>query len=224
MPREWTDEQRAEARQRALDRGFGKPVADRQAGKVEVHANAPVTRSTAVFIAENEARPMEQTVDQGKGEDGNVVTTTHTRAGTLMMYKPLPYGGYEPRTVSATAIGMLLDEGWAELCPDCGKRHIDKQGHESTSPNLCSARDPVAVRECPVCQKRIYDNVGFQEAAEGEEGDPNLIKEEAYTQSTGATRTKASLDLHLWQKHPRRAQMMKVPPLPAAMSDMLEKA
>ncbi len=221
MPREWTDEQRAEARQRALDRGFGKPVAERQAGKVETHDNVPVGRSPEVLIAEEGGKRV-KTVEGGNEADGGVITT-HTRPGTTVMYKPNGGHGYAPRTVSATALRLLLDEGWQEQCPDCHAPHLDKQGEHSTDPNLCSARDPVAVRECPVCQKRIYDNVGFEEAAVEDEEDPNLIREEAYTKSTGETRTKASLDLHLWQKHPRRAQMMNVPPLPEAMSDMVEK-
>ncbi|KKM16942.1 hypothetical protein LCGC14_1680800, partial [marine sediment metagenome] len=75
MPREWTDEQKAEASRRAKERGFG--------------------RSPAVLIAEQEARPMEETVDRVQDEDGNPVTTTHTRPGTTIMYKPLEHGGYE---------------------------------------------------------------------------------------------------------------------------------
>ena len=220
MPRVWTDEQRREASERAKERGFGRAPKFRQAGKVETHDNVPVGRSPEVLIAE-EGGKMVKTVEGGTDADGGV-KTTHTRPGTTVMYKPDGHG-YTPRTVSSTALRLLLDEGWAEKCPECHALHLDKQGQHSTDPNLCSARDPVAVRECPVCQKRIYDNVGFSEpAVEGEE-DPNLIREEAYTKSTGEIRTKASLDLHLWQKHPRRAQMMNVPPLPEAMSDMMEK-
>ena len=222
MPRVWTDEQRAVARQRALDRGFGRPVAERQAGKVEVHANAPVTRSPAVFIAENEARPMEETVEQAKGEDGNAVTTTHTRAGTLTMYKPLEHGGYEPRTVSTTAISMLLNEGWAEVCPDCGKKHLDKQGVDSSDPNLCSARPPVAVIICPVCHVRIYDNMAREEA-EVDETDENVINPGDLRASTPEERLIAARNLHMWMSHPRSAQERNLPPVSDALrGDMVE--
>lgn len=220
MARKWTDEQRAEASERAKARGLGRR--DTGAASVEIHDNEPVGRSAAVLIAEEEGR-LVKTVEEAEGGDEGGVRITHTRPGTTTMYKPTR-DGYEPRTVSSSALRLLLGQGWKETCPECKSHHLDKQGQHSTDPNLCSAKDPVAVRECPVCQKRIYDNVGFMEATgyEGEE-DPNIIREEAYSQSTGATRTKASLDLHLWQKHPRQAQMMNVPPLPEAMRDMVEK-
>ncbi len=192
------------------------------AATVEIHENEKIGRSPAVLIAEEEGR-LVKTVEESAGTDEATVKITHTRSGTTTMYKPTK-GGYEPRLVSSSALRLLLNQGWKEMCPDCNGHHLDKQGQHSTDPNLCSGKDPVAVRECPVCQKRIYDNVGFMETTDyaGEE-DPNIIREEAYNQSTGATRTKASLDLHLWQKHPRQAQMMAVPPLPEAMSDMMEK-
>ena len=191
------------------------------AASVEIHEVEAVgasVRSNEVLLAEEEGR-VAKTVEQG----GDGVATTHTRPGTTVMYKPVK-NGYEPRPVSVSALRLLLKQGWKEQCPLCNSAHIDKNGQHSTDPNLCKAKDPVAVREGPVCQKRIYDNVGFTENAdqEGEE-DVNVIREEAYDQSTGASRTKASLDLHLWQKHPRQAQMMGVPPLPKAMSDMVEK-
>ena len=211
MPRELTDEERKVRREQGTT-----------AAKVEIHDTEPVGRSPAVLIAEEEGR-LVKTVEEAEGGDEGGVTITHTRPGTTTMYKPTK-GGFEPRLVSSSALRLLLNQGWKEVCPDCKGHHLDKQGQHSTDPNLCSGKDPVAVRECPVCQKRIYDNVGFMETTgyEGEE-DPNVIREEAYSQSTGATRTKASLDLHLWQKHPRQAQMMGVPPLPEAMSDMVEK-
>ena len=82
----------------------------------------------------------------------------------------------------------------------------------------------MAVRICPVCDIRIYDNVGFRQGAEVDDGDANVIRESGYDTSTGASRTKASLDLHLWARHPRQAQMMDVPPLPTALRDMVEQA
>ncbi len=225
MPkRVWTDEQRAAARQRALDRGFGKPKAERVPGKVEVHVNAPVTRSPAVFIAENEARPMERTVEQAKGEDGTAVTTTHTRPGTTTMYKPLEHGGYEPRTVSSTAIGLLLKEGWAEVCPDCNTRHLDKQGRNAADPNLCSARESVAVILCPVCRVRIYDNMAH-EPDEVSDEDDNVINPGDLRASTPEERLIAARNLHMWMCHPRSAQERNLPPVPDALrGDMVAEA
>jgi hypothetical protein len=116
---------------------------------------------------------------------------------------------------------MLLTQGWHEFCPDCNSRHIDKNGNESTDPNLCTARDPVAVRVCRVCTKRIYDNQGFRFEGQMGAADPNVIEDDVYTVTTPAERTAASLNLHYWVRHPRQAQMMNLPPLPEQLRDMV---
>ena len=212
-PRTWSDEQREAARQRAKAQGFGTKAA------IEEHEVPPV-RSSEVFIAEQQGR-IEKTVEQAQDEDGNPVKTTHIRPGTLVMYKPLEYGGYEPRTVSATAIGLLLRQGWAENCPDCGKKHIDKKGMESSDPNLCSARPPVGVILCPVCRLRIYDNMRVEEAPASED-DPNVIVTSDLQESTPEQRLIAARNLHMWMLHTRSAQEMNLPPLPAALRDMVD--
>lgn len=182
---------------------------------VDVVDNVPVGVSDEVLIAEHEGRKT-QTKETAKGEDGEVMTI-HTRPGTVVLYKPTETHGYTPRTVSVSAIRLLLRQGWKEVCPDCNQRHVDKKGLESTDPNLCKARDPVAVRVCRVCTKRIYDNRRFTFDGKMGGDDENVIEDEAYDASTPEDRTKASLDLHYWTWHPREAQMMKVPPLPAAL-------
>ena len=214
MPRTWSDEQREEARQRAKARGFGK------AATVEQHPVSPA-RNPELFIAEHEGRIV-KTVEQAQDEDGNPVKTTHTRPGTLIMYKPLEHGGYEPRTVSATAMRLLLQQGWSENCPECGRKHIDKQGVESSDPNLCSARPPVAVILCPVCRLRIYDNMHYDEAALSED-DENVIAPDDIEESTPEQRLVAARNLHLWMHHPRSAQERNIPPLPAALRDMVQE-
>ena len=219
MAREWTDEQRAEASRRAKERGFGAKV--RTPAAVAVQDVERVSdEQTAVFQAKHSGG-LVKTVDQAEGEDGAAITTTHTRPGTLTMYKPTEGQGYTPRTVSASAIKILLGEGWSEHCPECRTDHLGKDGKPSTDPNLCSARPPVAVRVCPVCQKRIYDNVRFSEQAEAVDGDPNVIKDDAYAASSPEQRTKVLLNLHLWVRHARQAQMMNVPALPSALQDMV---
>ena len=184
--------------------------------------NEPV-HSDAVLIAQNEGRTV-RSVDRSQDEDGNPVITTHTRPGTIIMYKPSEKHGYSPRSVSASAIGLLLRQGWKEVCPDCNARHIDKDGVESTSPNLCAAREPVKVGICRVCGVRRYDNQGFLEAENLDLSDPNLIDDELYTKTTPEQRVIASLNLHYWLKHPRQAQMMDLPPLPEAMRELVEGA
>ena len=191
MAREWTDEQKAEASERAKAQGLGKKAA------VEVQELSPrnaTVDSADVFLAKNEGG-MVRTVDTEKGEDGSPVTTEHTRPGTLTMYKPTETQGFVPRTVSSTAIRMLLKQGWSEHCPECGKDHLGKDGKPSTDPNLCTARDPVAVRVCRVCEKRIYDNVRFSEDEVAENDDPNVIRTDTDDGSTPEHRTAIVLNI-----------------------------
>lgn len=220
MAREWTDEQKAEASERAKAQGFGKKA---EVQVQDVDPRRATVDSAAVFMAKNEGS-MVATVDTEKGEDGTPVVTTHTRPGTLIMYKPTETQGFVPRTVSSTAIGMLLKQGWGEHCPECGKDHLDKDGRASTDPNLCTARDPVAVRVCRVCQKRIYDNVRFSEDEVTENDDPNVIVDDTYDVSTPETRTVIMLNLHYWLKHPRQAQMMGVEPMKGALAEMVAES
>lgn len=206
-----------------MARGFG--AKQRTAAQVEVHDVAPVeVTPTDVFIAKHEGQKV-RTVDRDESEDGTPVVTTHTRPGTIIMYKPTEHHGYVPRTVAVSSIRLLLGQGWAENCPDCRKKHIDKNGVESTDPNLCSARDPVAFIICPVCRQRIYDNMNFSEPLQGEdEDDPNLIRLGDAQESTPEKRLTAARNLHMWLTHPRTSQEMGLPPLPPAMRDMVPEA
>jgi len=214
--REWSDEQREAARQRAKAQGFGGRTAS-----VEEHPIPPV-RSADVFIAEHAGR-SDRTVEQSQDEDGNPVKTTHSRPGTIIMYKPLEHGGYEPRRASVTAISMLLGQGWAENCPECGKKHIDKNGRESSDPNLCSARPAVAVILCPVCRLRIYDNMYYDDMPAAGDDDKNVIVVDDLKDSTPEQRLVAARNLHMWMHHPRSAQERNLPPLPSALRDMVQE-
>ncbi len=205
MPREWTDEQRAEASRKAKEQGFGQQ------------------RSAVAFVAETENQPPVETVELSKDEDGNVVTTKHSQASTVTMYKPLEHGGYAPRRASVHSMKLLLGQGWAENCPECGKKHIDSSGVESSDPNLCSAREPVAVILCPVCHVRIYDNMPFETQA-GADEDENVIFPDDLEESTPEMRLTVARNLHLWLSHPRSAQERGIPPLPEAMRDMVAEA
>ena len=215
MVRQWTDEQRAEASRRAKERGFGRV---QTAASVEVVDVPPVGKSAEVFLAQHEGI-VDTIVDREVSDDGNPVTTTHTRPGTMVMYKPFA-GGYAPRTVSVSALRLLLRQGWSEHCPSCGKPHLDKNGNHSTDPNLCTARPALAVILCPVCRLRIYDNMPFEEAAT-EDDDKNVITPDDLQASTPEQRLIAARNLHMWLHHPRSAQERNLPPLPAALRDMV---
>ena len=190
---------------------------DRKEGAT-VQTVPPVTRSQEAFVAE-EAGRSEESVVKETNEDGLTAVTTHKRPGTIVMYKPSERSGWLPRTVSRHSIGPNLVHGWKEVCGDCGYRHINTEGVESTDPNLCSARPPVAVRVCPVCEKRIYDNVttGPDTDQDGAE-DKNVITDNPYEKSTAETRTMAGMNEHMWLRHARQAEAMGVP-LPASIRE-----
>lgn len=191
-----------------------------RSAKVEVTQNAPITEDM-VFQAEHEGRRRRTVEDipdadlQGANYAGG--TVEHTRPATVVMWKPTPLGFF-PRVVSASAIGHNLRNGWRSACPDCHSQH-------SADPNTCPNREPIAVRVCPLveCRKRIYDNA-VKSGATGDDyaDDPNVINDDAYEGSTPASRTKRLLDMHLWLKHPRWAQLHNVEPLPTALREIVE--
>lgn len=197
----------------------------RSRASVDIHETPELARrnrgSQAAFIARNAGR-MDETSDQIVTADGSG-TAIHTRPGTMTMYKPSERSGYIARTVSVSALPMLLKQGWTEFCPDCDGEHRDSKGKITTDPNACKAREPVAVRVCPVCTKRIYDNLALTEAIADEDDDPNVIKDDAYNTSSKEQRTKMKLDLHLWIRHPEWAQANGVPPLPSAFREMVDQ-
>ena len=168
-----------------------------------------------VFIARNEGKMRETEEELEEPQDAlfRGGTVQHSRPGTVIMWKPTPQGFF-PRVVSVTSILMNLQNGWSDVCPDC-------EGQHSADPNECPNREPTKLLVCPVCRKRIYDNLGVKPVEV--EDDPNVIPE-AYEASTPESRTKVQLDLHMWMRHPRTAQMMNVPPLPVAMREMIEEA
>ncbi len=77
-----------------------------QMASVDIVENNP-SRSPDVLVAQEESRMV-----QSENQDTDGVTTTHIRPGTLVMYKPTENHGYVPRTVTASAVRMLLKQGW----------------------------------------------------------------------------------------------------------------
>ena len=158
------------------------------------------------------------TITDSQGGEANI---THTRPGVVLMWKPGADGRFVPRTVSETAVDLNLANGWKIKCPDCGTNH-EASGLPISDPNACPGRAPVAIRLCPIasCRKRIPDNLGFATADKSD--DPNVLPDEAYTNSTPESRTRMQLNVHLWTRHPREAQMMNIPELPEAYRDMTQ--
>lgn len=183
--------------------------------------NQPTMSTQQAFAAQHASTMMQDTTTV---TSENVTgQATHTRPGTVVMYKPSQRAGWVARTVSSSAIPTLLYEGWREYCPECNDHHVDRNGNITTDPNACKGREAVSVRVCPVCRKRVYDNMNVTRAMlETEDDDPNVIADDSYGSSDAATRTKQKMDLHLWVRHPEWAQANGVPPLPTAFREMVE--
>jgi hypothetical protein len=187
MPREWTDEQREEARQRAKKHNFGRKAAVTQGPSAE-----------ALLLAQAQAKPSVVTTENitEDKEDGNV---THTKPGLVRVYKPTAYG-YKARYIPATNVPMALSNGFLARCPDCG-------GECGDGPNDCPNRPKRMYRTCPVpqCGKKIFDYEPKEIEALENDADPMAIRDDSYMQSTPELRTKAVLDKHMLMRHPNEA-------------------
>ncbi len=171
------------------------------------------------FLSRNQGKVTTRTPFHNMDGEAEI---DHTRPGVVLMWKPGADGRYVPRNVSETSKGLNLDNGWLIACPDCGTNH-EASPLPVSDPNACPARPPVAVRLCPVCSKRIPDNMGFaMKGIEDDEVDPNVIRDESYENSTPESRTRVQLNVHLWTRHPRQAQMMNIDPLPVAYREMVD--
>jgi hypothetical protein len=191
----------------------GNPGRPARAPTVAIHVTAE-----QAFIAQQMARRAE--ITQGPVADetetsGGIVT--HSRPGTVTMYKPDGKGGFTPRVVPVTAIQQNLAVGFTIYCPQCYDG-TPGSGQHGGKPNDCPGRPPLASRICPVCRKQIYDNLGDVDTAEVNH-DPNVIVDDAYSLSTPATRTKAMLDQHIRVRHEITAEVMGLArPAPTAIN------
>ncbi len=188
MPREWTEEQREEARQRAKKHNFGKKATVTQGPSEE-----------ALLLAQAQGKPSVVTTDNISEED-ETGTVTHTKPGLVRVYKPTPFG-YKARYIPATNVPMALKNGFLARCPDCG-------GECGDGANDCPQRPKRMYRTCsvPQCGKKIFDFEQQEiDALEGDQNDPMAIRDDAYMQSTPELRTKAVMDKHMLLIHPNEA-------------------
>ena len=195
--------------ERMLERGRNAARGRGRKASVDV---VPVSEETEFMInaaargMRPETAPIEGERD-GATEGGMVTRLKGGVNDTVTMYKETP-SGWMPRRVAAGSIAMNLANGYKIRCPQCDGQH-------GGDPNECSGRDPIAVRICPVCGKRIYDNRVVKDV-DLEVDDPNVIQDDAYKGSTPAIRTKAALDWHIWNRHPQEAREMGLASLPEA--------
>ena len=150
---------------------------------------------TEMFLARNANQMAETSEDFQQGGDTAVIG----RSGPVLltMYKPTTYG-YKPVMVPSSNLSWVVTQGYLDRCPSCG-------GHCGVDINACPGRPKLMYRVCPVatCRKKFYDIPASAPDAVGPEaGDPNLIKDDAYMESTPELRTKAALDAHMFAYHP----------------------
>lgn len=164
------------------------------------------------FVARHEGRVEQDNENMAEVSTemvhGGVVS--HKRPGRVTMYKPTP-NGWQPRhNIPVTSISVNLLNGWRVQCPDCGKPERDGDA-PCMGGNECAGREPLAARQCPVCGRKVFDNLKIE--ASLDQDDPNIIHDTAYENSSPASRTKTLLDTHLWNRHPAEARSLGVPPL-----------
>lgn len=194
----------------------------RRRGGANVSVQANTMHSQTAFMAKNSGR-QERTEDTLTTADGTGVAI-HTRPGTVVMYKPTERNGYMPKVASVSAMPMLFNEGWLEICPLCNDHHVNRNGDITTDPNACKARPPLGVAVCPVCAKRVYDNMTVRDVAVEEEADPNVVQLDIAGSSDPKQRLEQKMGLHLWIRHPEWAQANGVPQLPTAFREMVDSA
>lgn len=153
--------------------------------------------------------------------DSDQATGTHTRPGMVQMWKPSGDGRtYTPRMVPEGNRAINLKNGWLPWCPDCRTNH-EASPYPAKDANSCPAREMIAVRVCPVCSKRISDNMAWVEKATSNEDAPDaafILRDDSLT-STPESRTRMQLNIHLWTFHATQARLMGIPPIPQQFSN-----
>lgn len=172
------------------------------------------------FLATNTGETITSGSTRGLSEDDPTLggSWEHTRPGVVLMWKMGGDGHYTPRTVSETSKEFNLRNGWKAKCPDCGTNHESSQLPVS-DPNSCPKRTPLALRLCPVCGKRILDNMvsqtqDLEEMIDTSPDSAHIIRDDLMENTTPESRTLLSLQIHMWQRHERQAQMRNLPPIP----------
>ncbi len=191
---------------------FKERMAKVRAAKAAKQSTGVIDPATE-FLALNQGRMVtdQQAVpDEASGLTGGASvqpgTIVHKRPAGVTMYKPDGRGGYTPRNnIPASAIGMNLANGWFVHCPECGG------DHDTMDPNECPAHEPIATAFCPICPKQIWDN-RLPPTPVDHSDNPNVVRLE-FNNSTPQTRLKATMDVHIWMKHPQQARILGLDPL-----------
>lgn len=198
MAREWTDEQRAVAREQAIKQGLGRKAAVTEAPSAEQMLIAQAQGTAPQVTTQNLSSVVDK---ETMGDDSGKVT--HTKQGLIRVYKPTQFG-YKPRVIPATNLAQALKGGFLPHCPECNPGGLPGKDC-GDGINDCPAREDRAYRVCPIpqCGKKVYDYQQDMTVASDE--DPSRIDDDAYMQSTPELRTKAVMDKHMLGRHPNEA-------------------
>jgi hypothetical protein len=177
--------------------------------------NAVLSRTELFRSRARNGAPITTVDDLGQfaGEDSNILdddresNVEHSSAGRVVMFTKETWG-WRRVVVSRNSVDELLRAGFIDRCGDCGSQKCP-----GIPGNYCPKRAPVAYRTCPIpgCNggnpKKFFD-VGITAFTAPNPDDPFSIVDEAYAQSTPASRTKAQLDAHLRAYHETTAMSM----------------
>ena len=194
----WTEEQRNEARARAIKQGLGRKAETTEAPSAEAMLLAQAQSIAPQATTEELTTVVDK---ETMGDDRG--TVSHVTAGLVRVYKPTAYG-YKPKNIPATNLAQALKGGFLAHCPDCNPQGIDGADC-SDGTNDCPVREKRFYRVCPVpsCGKKIHDYQ--QDIEQTAEEDSMRIEDNAYMQATPELRTKALMDRHMLGLHPNEA-------------------
>ena len=201
MPREWTEDQRAEASQQAKKR-WAKQGGQRASVTVAPSAEQMLISQAQATPPQVTTQDLRDVMDKETvGDDRGVVS--HTKPSKVRVYKPTPYG-YKAREIPVTNLAQALEGGFLPHCPDCNEAGIPGADC-GDGPNDCPNREKRMYRVCPVpqCGKKIHDYL--QDIEVTDEDDEMKIVDDSYMQSTPELRTKSVMDKHMLVLHPNEA-------------------
>ena len=191
--RQWTDEQRKAASDRAKARGFGGNTQPVAAAATPEQVLIAKQQATAPVRTQEDLRELIGKEEQELVEKG---TVTHQRPDRVAVWKQTR-NGWQRREIPGTALNQALASGFKARCPDCG-------GECGDGVNDCPGRENTAFRRCPVCARPIFD-LEIQHDTEGEAEEAE-IRDESFSQTTPTVRTKVKLEAHMIAYHPAEAQ------------------
>ena len=185
----------------------------------------PSPKTLAMLAKARNAQPEDSTesfVDEDTVEANANVRIARSGYGTLPVYKLTPTGCIRVAVNVQSYSEVLMSNKYAAECFDCGRDDClyatEIRGEIST--NECAGKPARLYRICPVrsCSKRIYDTAPtgkylkdeFDRSDRADDGDENVIRDEEYSQSTPAQRTKSAMDLHIIGFHPATAMELGI--------------